>query len=49
MLNYHYDLDTGRIISSNQDWHNDGLEPEGIYDIAFQSLAEMMEDWLGRS
>ena len=48
MLNYHYDLDTGRIISSNQDWHNDGLEPEDIYDIAFQNLAEMMEDWLRR-
>jgi hypothetical protein len=46
---YHYDLDTGRIISSNQDWENDGLEPEDIYDVAFQSLAEMMEDWLARA
>lgn len=49
MLDYHYDLDTGRIISSNQDWVNDELEPEDIYDIAFQSLAAMMEDWLQRS
>jgi hypothetical protein len=49
VLDYHYDLDTGRIISSNQDWVNDELEPEDIYDIAFQSLADMMEDWLRRS
>ena len=49
MLDYHYDLDTGRIISSNQNWDNCGLEPEDIYDIAFQSLAAMMEDWLQRS
>ena len=48
-LDYHYDLDTGRIISSNQNWENEGLEPEDIYDIAFQSLAAMMEDWLSRS
>ena len=48
MLDYHYDLDTGRIISSNQNWYNDELEKEDIYDIAFQSLAAMMEDWLGR-
>jgi hypothetical protein len=48
-LDYHYDLATGRIISSNQNWDNDGLEPEDIYDIAFQSLAAMMEDWLSRS
>lgn len=46
MLDYHYDLDTGRIISSNQDWVNDELEKEDIYDIAFPSLAAMMEDWL---
>lgn len=45
-LYYHYDRDTGRIISSNQDWQNDGLDPEDIYDIAFQSLAELMEHWL---
>lgn len=49
MLDYHYDLDTGRIISSDQDWHNHDLEPEDIYDIAFDSLAAMMEDWLERS
>lgn len=49
VLGYHYDLDTGRIISSNQDWVNDELEPEDIYDIAFQNLAAMMEDWLQRS
>ena len=48
-LDYHYDLDTGRIISSNQNWENEDLEPEDIYDIAFQSLAGMMEDWLSRS
>ena len=45
-LNYHYDLDTGRIISSNQDWENDGLDPEDVYDVAHQSLAAMMEHWL---
>jgi len=45
-LSYHYDLDTGRIISANQDWVNDGLEAEDIYDIAHQSLAAMMEHWL---
>lgn len=49
MLDYHYDLDTGRIISSDQDWDNHGLEKEDIYDIAFQSLTAMMEDWLNRS
>lgn len=49
MLDYHYDLDTGRIISSNSRWEDDGLEPEDVYDIAFQSLAAMMEDWLSRS
>lgn len=48
-LDYHYDLDTGRVISSNQHWDNEGLEKEDIYDIAFQSLAAMMEDWLARS
>lgn len=47
-LDYHLDLDSGRIISSNQNWENEGLEPEDIYDIAFQSLAAMMEDWLKR-
>lgn len=47
MLNYHYDLDTSRIISSDQDWGEKGLDD--AYDIAFQSLAEMMEDWLERS
>jgi hypothetical protein len=46
MLDYHYDLDTGCIISSNQDWDNDPLEPKEIYNIAFPSLAAMMEDWL---
>ncbi|WP_338501298.1 SMI1/KNR4 family protein [Sphingomonas kaistensis] len=45
VLDYHLDLDTGRIISSNQNWDNDGLDAEDIYDIAFQSLAEMMENW----
>lgn len=49
VLDYHYDLDTGRIISSNQNWENDGLEPQDIYDIAFPSLAAMMEDWLKHS
>jgi len=48
-LDYHYDVETGRIISSNQDWENDGLEKEDVYDIAFQSLAEMMENWLQSS
>ena len=46
MLDYHYDLETGRIISSDQDWENHGLEKEDVYDIAFQSLADMMENWL---
>ena len=49
MLDYHYDLDTGRIISSDSEWHNHELEPEDIYDVAFQSLAAMMEGWLARS
>lgn len=49
MLDYHYDLDTGRIISSNQNWYNEELEKEDIYDIAFPSLAAMMEHWLQRS
>jgi len=49
MFDYHYDLDTGRIISSNQDWDNDPDDPKEVYDIAFQSLADMMEDWLRRS
>lgn len=49
MLAYHYDIDTGRIISSNPNWANEDLEPEDIYDVAFQSLAAMMEDWLARS
>lgn len=39
----HYDLDTGRIISSNQDWQERGLEVEDVYDIAFAGLAAMME------
>lgn len=46
MLDYHYDLDTGRIISSDQDWLNHELEKEDIYDIAFPDLAAMMEHWL---
>ena len=45
---YHYDLETGRIVSSNQDWSEDGLTPDDIYAVAFPSLAAMMEDWLGR-
>jgi hypothetical protein len=49
MLDYHYDLDTSRIISSDQNWDNDPDDPKEVYDIAFQSLAEMMEDWLRRS
>lgn len=49
MLDYHYDLDTGRIISSNQNWENEGLDAEDVYDVAFQSLAAMMEDWLRRT
>lgn len=48
-LDYHYDLDTGRIISSNAHWENDDLDAEDIYDVAFQSLAALMEDWLRRS
>lgn len=47
-LDYHYDLETGRIISSNAHWENEDLEAEDIYDVAFQSLADMMEDWLRR-
>ncbi|HEY0628286.1 MAG TPA: SMI1/KNR4 family protein [Sphingomicrobium sp.] len=49
VLDYHYDLDTGRIISSDRNWYNHDLEAEDIYDIAFQSLAAMMEDWLQKS
>ncbi|WP_301749822.1 SMI1/KNR4 family protein [uncultured Erythrobacter sp.] len=48
-LDYHYDLDTGRIISSNAHWENDDLDVEDIYNVEFQSLAALMEDWLGRS
>lgn len=48
-LDYHYDVETGRIISSDQDWESHGLEKEDVYDIAFQSLAEMMENWLQSS
>lgn len=48
-LDYHYDLDTGRIISSNAHWENEELEAEDIYNVAFQSLTGMMEDWLLRS
>jgi hypothetical protein len=46
MLDYHYDVETGRIISSDQDWESHELEKEDVYDIAFQSLADMMENWL---
>jgi hypothetical protein len=49
MLDYHYDLDSGRIISSDQNWDAVPEDPKEVYDIAFQSLAAMMEDWLGRS
>lgn len=49
MLDYHYDLETGRIVSSNSRWEDEGLASEGVYDIAFRTLAEMMEDWLSRS
>jgi hypothetical protein len=49
VLDYHYDLNSGRIISSNQNWDNEGLEPDQIYAPAFESLAEMMKDWLRRS
>lgn len=48
-LDYHFDLDTGRIISSNAYWENDDLDVEDIYNVEFQSLAALMEDWLGRS
>ncbi len=47
-LDYHYDLETGKIVSSNQNWSNDGIEPEDIYVLAFDHLAAMMEDWLER-
>ena len=48
-LDYHYDLDTGRIISSNSHWEDQELGSDEIYDVAFQSLGAMMEDWLSRS
>ena len=48
-LDYHYDLDTGRIISSDSHWEDQGLEAHQIYEVAFENLAEMMEDWLSRS
>lgn len=48
-VDYHYDLVTSRIVSSNSRWEEDGLQPSEIYKIAFVSLAEMMEDWLNRS
>lgn len=49
VLDYHYDVETGRIISSDQDWENHELEMEDVYDIAYQSLAAMMENWLQSS
>ncbi len=49
MLDYHYDVETGRIISSDQDWESHELEKEDVYDIAFQSLADMMDNWLQSS
>jgi hypothetical protein len=48
-LDFHYDLDTGRIVSSNSRWEDQELEPDQIYEVAFGSLAAMMEDWLSRS
>lgn len=48
-LDYHYDLETGRIISSNSHWDEEGKESSEIYDVAFETLVEMMEDWLRRS
>ena len=48
-LDYHYDLETGRIISSNSHWDEEGKEISEIYEVAFETLAEMMEDWLSRS
>ena len=48
-LDFHYDLDTNRIMSSNSNWEEQGLQTYQIYEIAFVSLAEMMEDWLCRS
>lgn len=48
-LDYHYDLETKRILSSNSRWQEDGVQPSEIYELAFISLAEMMEDWLSRS
>jgi hypothetical protein len=49
VLDFHYDLNTGRIVSSNSRWEDAGLEPGQVYDAAFDSLATMMEDWLSRS
>lgn len=48
-LDFHYDLDTNRIISSNSNWEEQGLQAYQIFHVAFGSLAEMMEDWLCRS
>lgn len=48
-LDYHYDLETNRILSSNSRWQEDDVQPSEIYKLAFISLAQMMEDWLSRS
>lgn len=45
-LQYHYCVETGHIVTSNQDWENDGLPATQIFEVAFPTLADMMKAWL---
>ncbi len=45
----HYDLDSGRIISSNEYWtEEEDASADRIFQPAFGNLAAMMEEWLAR-
>lgn len=46
---FHYDLASGRIVSSNEYWtEEEDASADRIYQPAFDSLAAMMEEWLAR-
>jgi hypothetical protein len=46
---FHYDLGSGRIISSNEYWtEEEDASADRIYQPAFDSLTAMMEEWLAR-
>lgn len=48
-LDFYYDLGANCNISCNSNWEEQGLQIYEIYNVAFGSLAEMMEEWLCRS